>query len=137
MLRTTGALPRAASRAQQSIPFRRTYASGHHPPLSQGGRNRPVIIGLFGLAVPAWAWIYTQQTKSMVAPNLPGHALDPAERARTKRENAPSEPAHVHPEHHDPDLKAPFGVVHKQKRVDDPPDDRNHGALSERNRNRS
>lgn len=73
-------------------------------------------------------------TKPITPTNVSSPVLDPAEKARMKRENEVDTPRRVHPEHQDPELKAPFGVLHKPKRVDGPPDDRNHGSMSERNK---
>jgi hypothetical protein len=90
------------------------------------------IIGLVALAVPAVAWVTTRPAHPGVSQtNSPDH-LDPAAQARRARESAKK---HIHEEdRHPEDYKAPFGVVHKPKRVDGPPDSRNLKDLAERNR---
>ncbi|XXG94995.1 hypothetical protein Hte_001255 [Hypoxylon texense] len=133
---STNALPRVAYRAQQPLQFRRTY-SDKRPPLSHGGNNRTVIIALVAVAIPTLAWFSMRTTKPVAPTNVPSPTLDPAERTRVKRENAPDTPQRLHAEQQDPELKAPFGALHKAKRVDSPPDERNHQSLSDRSRERA
>lgn len=69
--------------------------------------------------------------------------LDPAAAKRARNEkNEKSENENelrrLHPEHEDPETFRPaFGQIHKQKRVDMPPDGRNHQALHDRARGRA
>ncbi|KAH9888189.1 hypothetical protein F4778DRAFT_410940 [Xylariomycetidae sp. FL2044] len=118
--------------------LRRTYADGHKAPLSQGGNNRGLIIGFVGIAVPTIAYLSTRRAAGVdidpaKMPSAPP-ALDPAAKKREKKETEPGTPKYKHPEHEDPELQASFGRVHKQKRVDGPPDDRNHQSLQDRQR---
>ncbi|KAI0203927.1 hypothetical protein F4808DRAFT_416294 [Astrocystis sublimbata] len=63
--------------------------------------------------------------------------LDPAGRSRQRKENEPDQAKYAHPEHIDPETYKPeFGRLHKPKRVDNPPDNQNHRALSEKARQR-
>ncbi|KAI1775642.1 hypothetical protein F4818DRAFT_440919 [Hypoxylon cercidicola] len=130
------ALPLAIYGAWQPMPFRRMYTD-KRPPLSQAGNNRTVIIALVAVALPTLAWFSMRTTKPITSTNVPSPVSDPAGKKRARRENEPDTPQALHPEQQDPELKAPFGAVHKPKRVDGPPDDRNHGSLSERNKNRA
>lgn len=86
------------------------------------------------MTIPALAWFYMRTDKPVTATNVPSPVLDPAERTRVKRENEPDAPQQVHHEQEDPELKAPFGALHKAKRVDGPPDARNHQSLSDRSK---
>ncbi|KAI5926884.1 hypothetical protein F4810DRAFT_653963 [Camillea tinctor] len=121
---------RATTIARQPIQKRLLSESSKRPPLVQGGNNRNIIIGLVGVTIPALAW-FTLKDGPMQATNVAAPTLDPALKLNERRENE-SLPKYRHPEHEDPELKAPFGQVHKRKRVDGPPDDRNHKSLSER-----
>ncbi|KAI1758998.1 hypothetical protein GGR53DRAFT_528192 [Hypoxylon sp. FL1150] len=130
------ALPRAICRTRQLLPSRRTYAD-ERPPLSHGGNNRPIIIALVAVTIPGLTWFFMRKDKPITPSSVSSPDLDPAERIRSRRENESDTPRPIHPEHEDPELKAPFGVVHKRKRVDGPPDDRNHASLSERNKSKA
>lgn len=158
---STNALSQTVHRTQQQMPFRRAY-SDKRPPLSHGGNNRtvyelhslymnypntpwsfllteqlPSIIALVAVAIPALAWFSMRTTKPVTSTNVPSPTLNPAERSRTKRENERDTPQALHAEQEDPELKAPFGALHKAKRVDGPPDGRNHQALSDRRKERA
>ncbi|KAI4867502.1 hypothetical protein F4820DRAFT_445950 [Hypoxylon rubiginosum] len=133
---STNALSQTVHRTQQQMPFRRAY-SDKRPPLSHGGNNRTVIIALVAVAIPALAWFSMRTTKPVTSTNVPSPTLNPAERSRTKRENERDTPQALHAEQEDPELKAPFGALHKAKRVDGPPDGRNHQALSDRRKERA
>ncbi|KAI1341344.1 hypothetical protein F5Y15DRAFT_353834 [Xylariaceae sp. FL0016] len=119
--------------------LRRTYADlGNKPPPSQGGSNRNVILGLAFAAVPVLAYLIMREP-AVVAPassTVADHGLDPAERSRARKEAGDDgKPKYTHPEHENPEeFKPPFGQQHKRKRVDGPPDDRNHQSLADRQR---
>ncbi|KAI0486355.1 hypothetical protein F4859DRAFT_511346 [Xylaria cf. heliscus] len=128
-----------ATTTRVSQPLRRTYVT-KRPIIPEGLGNRPYMIAaLVGIPVLVYFIIPprsnntpTPQPSSTRPPNL-----DPA--AAAKRNNrARSEPGQVkyaHPEHENPeDFKPAFGQLHKQKRVDGPPDGRNHQALADRAR---
>ena len=105
-------------------------------------------IALAGLTLPA-LYLYTSRSASGTHPAAAAQRdaevgrqrpdLDPAGDTRAKKEAsaaAGGQPKHVHPEHEDPEsFKPAFGRQHQRKRVDGPPDGRNHQALSERNQN--
>ncbi|KAK8045268.1 hypothetical protein PG993_005292 [Apiospora rasikravindrae] len=126
----------------------RTYSSQHKPPPSQGGNNRAIGIALVGLTLPA-LYLYTSRSASGTHPTAAAvrdleagykpPELDPAGKTRAKRaetEANDGKPKHMHPEDHHPELFKPeFGRQHMRKRVDGPPDERNHQALNDRNRN--
>ncbi|KAI1078280.1 hypothetical protein F5B20DRAFT_548668 [Whalleya microplaca] len=126
-------LARAASQTRGARPLRRTFTEGRPPP-AHGGSNQRVVIGLVAISIPALAWFTMRPVKLQATHVAAPGGLDPAARARLKRETEPEVPVHRHPEHEDPELKAAFGVPHKKKRVDGQPDDRNHKSMSERNR---
>ncbi|KAK7942839.1 uncharacterized protein PG986_011952 [Apiospora aurea] len=126
----------------------RTYSSQHKPPPSQGGNNRAIGIALIGLTLPA-LYLYTSRSASGTHPTAAAQRdieagykrpdLDPAGKVRaTKEETAANggQSKHMHPEDRDPEtFKPPFGLQHPRKRVDGPPEERNHQALNDRNRN--
>jgi hypothetical protein len=60
---------------------------------------------------------------------------DPGSRSKAAKEKlAEDGRRHTHPEHREPEkYKPPFGQLHQNKRVDGPPDGRNHQALNDRN----
>ncbi|KAI1496575.1 hypothetical protein F5X99DRAFT_399905 [Biscogniauxia marginata] len=124
---------RSIVQGQQQIQ-RRCYAdSSGRPPLAHGGHNRTLIFGIVGVTVPALAW-FALRDDAEQATKVAAPLLDPGLKTREKREAEPSAPKYKHAEDDDPELKAPFGQVHKRKRVDGPPDERNHQSLSDRNR---
>jgi hypothetical protein len=92
------------------------------------------------VAVPA---IYLLATSGRPVANTnetPGpKQSDPAKRAREKKENTPNSSQVIeHQEDREPEkFKVAFGQLHSQKRVDGAPDERNHQALSDKNRQRS
>ncbi|KAK8069700.1 hypothetical protein PG994_006316 [Apiospora phragmitis] len=126
----------------------RTYSSQHKPPPSQGGNNRAIGIALIGVTLPA-LYLYSSRsasgTHATAAAQRDTEAgyqrpdLDPAGKTRASKEAleaAGGQRKHTHPEHLDPEtFKPAFGRQHQRKRVDGPPDGRNHQALNERNQN--
>ncbi|KAK6851277.1 hypothetical protein PG990_007828 [Apiospora arundinis] len=126
----------------------RTYSTTHKPAPSQGGNNRFIALGLIGLTLPA-LYLYTSRSASGTHPTAAvqrdaeaGYKrshLDPADKARARKEEiaaAGGQPKHMHPEDEDPATYKPgFGRQHQRKRVDGPPDGRNHQALNDRNQN--
>ncbi|KAI1756576.1 hypothetical protein F4782DRAFT_272013 [Xylaria castorea] len=118
-----------------SQPLRRKYATQR--PTLPGGNNRPLMIAAL-VGIPALAYFIIpskpipQQSAEVRAPNL-----DPAAAKRRRHENEHDRPRYAHPEHEHPeDYKPEFGQLHKAKRVDGPPDGRNHQSLSDRARQR-
>ncbi|KAK8116093.1 hypothetical protein PG984_012595 [Apiospora sp. TS-2023a] len=124
----------------------RTYATSDKPPPSQGGNNRTIGTALVGLTLPA-LYLYTSRSDSGTHPTAAAAQdagykrpdLDPAAKARARKEETLAnggQPKHMHPEDHDPAaFKPEFGRQHQRKRVDGPPDGRNHKDLNDRNRN--
>ncbi|KAI1739291.1 hypothetical protein F4680DRAFT_142211 [Xylaria scruposa] len=121
--------------ARVSQPLRRTYATQR--PTLPGGDNKPLMIAAL-VGIPALAYFIIPsrsdkpipQTTQVRAPNL-----DPAADARRRHENESSHAKYAHPEHlHPEEYKPEFGQLHKRKRVDGPPDGRNHQSLSDRAR---
>ncbi|KAI0017665.1 hypothetical protein F4780DRAFT_584215 [Xylariomycetidae sp. FL0641] len=158
---TINTLARSAARASASSRLtmqngfrqqsRRAYSDGR-PPLPQGGNTRPIqglspththvhpgsFLALVAVTIPALAW-YTlgggaAKAGQPASDGRPPAALNPAERMRQRRADEPDAPKYKHPEHEDPKFRARFGEPHAQKRVDSPPDGRNHQALQDRNR---
>ncbi|KAI1333244.1 hypothetical protein F5Y16DRAFT_355221 [Xylariaceae sp. FL0255] len=138
----------AVSRAILQSP-RRTYADSHtprdprppRPPLSTGGANQPIIIGLL-VGIPVLALLVFSSGRRRVedakrADPPPPPDSDPAGTARVRKADAEgSRFRDRHPEHEHPDeYRPPFGQLHKAKRNDEPPDERNHqSAQGERRR---
>ncbi|CAJ2501166.1 Uu.00g040190.m01.CDS01 [Anthostomella pinea] len=114
-------------------PLTRTYADSK-PPLAHGGHNRGLIIALVGITVPALGYFTMMREVKTDPTKISAPALDPAARKRERDAAEPDRPKYIHPEHEDPELQAPFGRVHKRKRVDGPLDDRNHQSLQDRQR---
>ncbi|ORY62529.1 uncharacterized protein BCR38DRAFT_486799 [Pseudomassariella vexata] len=120
---------------------KRPYAT-QRPPLSHGGSNKPIIIGLVALTVPATYMAYqrTEVAYSTPFPDDPAKIptppqLDPVARFRNAKEANANGRKHLHPEHLEPEVYKPaFGRVHQRKRVDGPPDGRNHKDLNDRNK---
>ncbi|KAI0416075.1 hypothetical protein F5X98DRAFT_376055 [Xylaria grammica] len=134
---------RAASRNGPTVTPRgpqRAYATGR-PTLPQGGgNNRPLMIAaLVGVPVLAYFMIPSRPTKAAggaaaAAGSRPPN-LDPAAAKRVRDENEPEERKYAHPEHKNPEeFKPAFGQLHQQKRVDMPPDGKNHQSLNDRSR---
>ncbi|KAI0596676.1 hypothetical protein F4775DRAFT_290380 [Biscogniauxia sp. FL1348] len=135
LVRSVGRIstPRAAAMARHHIQKRSLTTSSGRPSLSQGGHNRNIILGVAGITIPALAW-FAMKDDSVHATKVAAPTLDPAMKAHERHEHASSLPKYKHPEDEDPELNVPFGRVHKRKRVDGVPDERNHKALAERNR---
>ncbi|TGJ84312.1 hypothetical protein E0Z10_g4470 [Xylaria hypoxylon] len=114
----------------------RAYAT-ERPTLPQGSGNKPMMIAAL-VGIPALAYFIIPSRPTKPAPETAAKRrpnLDPAAPKRIRNENEPDEPKYVHPEHENPDeFKPAFGQLHKQKRVDTPPDGKNHQALSDRAR---
>ncbi|KAI1428211.1 hypothetical protein F5Y12DRAFT_711528 [Xylaria sp. FL1777] len=119
-----------------SQPLHRTYATSRPSlPGSSGGNRQLMFAALVGIPALVYFMIPSRPTKptpaAKRAPNL-----DPAARKRERDENEPDSRKYVHPEHENPEeFKPEFGQLHKQKRVDTPPDGRHHQALNDRARN--
>ncbi|KAI1823639.1 hypothetical protein F4861DRAFT_312330 [Xylaria intraflava] len=116
---------------------KRTYAADG-PPMSQGGRNRPFIIGAL-VAVPVLAYflIPPRSEAGQTQGQVRRPDLDPAAKERSRKTQEPSGVGvkYVHPEHmHPEEFKPPFGQLHRPKRVDMPPDGRHHQSLTDRAR---
>ncbi|KAI1847639.1 hypothetical protein JX265_000877 [Neoarthrinium moseri] len=135
---------RQSSRAAQQLARgagARSYSSANPPP-AQGGANRTLILGLVAVTVPAVYLLSTRNAKAQEKPAAekthapPQVHPDPAERARLAKEKLAANDGKVkyeHPEHLEPDKYKPaFGRVHERKRVDGPPDGRNHQELHDR-----
>ncbi|KAI0102225.1 hypothetical protein GGR51DRAFT_562896 [Nemania sp. FL0031] len=118
-----------------SHPFRRTYVT-QRPMLPKGiPNNKPLMIaGLVG--IPAIAYMMIPPRAAPKHTRAPGETLAPnLDPAAEKRAHSEADRKYVHPEHENPDdYKPRFGEVHKHKRVDTPPDGRNHQSLSDRAR---
>ncbi|KAI1431588.1 hypothetical protein GGR50DRAFT_678803 [Xylaria sp. CBS 124048] len=154
--RILNTLIRSATRiASQNGPKHMTWRpprlySTEGPPMSHGGKNRPLIIaGLLGVPAIAYFMIPPRPgqgvsagagagtAKKTTADNVKRPGLDPAARSRERKEvddiGVPAK--YAHPEHLDPEeFKPAFGLKHKQKRVDYPPDERHHQAMNDRAR---
>ncbi|KAI0966780.1 hypothetical protein F4678DRAFT_266261 [Xylaria arbuscula] len=135
---------RAASRNGGGIPqLRRTYAT--EQPSMPAGNNRggrPRMLAAL-LALPVLAYILIPSKPAKQAPSTQAAAaaatkspnLDPAARKRERAANEPDERKYMYPEHKNPEEFRPaFGQLHKQKRVDTPPDGKHHQALNDRAR---
>ncbi|KAK7931411.1 hypothetical protein PG985_002123 [Apiospora marii] len=144
--RTLGRTSQTSSRVD-ACRTGRTYATMDKPPPSQGGNNRAIGLALVGLTLPA-LYLYSSRSASGTHPTAAAAAqtaasarpdLDPAGKTRAKKEESAAnggQPKHMHPEDHDPAAFKPgFGRQHERKRVDGPPDARNHQELNDRNRN--
>ncbi|KAI0863260.1 hypothetical protein F4860DRAFT_79628 [Xylaria cubensis] len=121
--------------ARVSQPLRRKYATQR--PTLPGGDNKPLMIAAL-VGIPALAYFIIPsrsdksipQTTEIRRPNL-----DPAAASKRRHENESGQAKYAHPEHLNPEeYKPEFGRLHKQKRVDGPPDARNHQTLSDRAR---
>ncbi|KAK8121050.1 hypothetical protein PG999_005170 [Apiospora kogelbergensis] len=143
----------------------KTYATHAKIPPSQGGNNRTIYgsnqltfcvfspsysaIAVAGLTLPA-LYLFSSRSASGTHPTAEAAqrdaeaaqrraASDPAAKARARKEELAAsggQPKHIHPEHLDPETYKPaFGRQHQRKRVDGPPDGRNHQALNDRNAN--
>ncbi|KAK8097940.1 uncharacterized protein PG998_013426 [Apiospora kogelbergensis] len=127
----------------------KTYATHAKIPPSQGGNNRTIAIAVAGLTLPA-LYLFSSRSASGTHPTAEAAqrdaeaaqrraASDPAAKARARKEELAAsggQPKHIHPEHLDPETYKPaFGRQHQRKRVDGPPDGRNHQALNDRNAN--
>ncbi|KAI0160282.1 hypothetical protein GGR57DRAFT_414562 [Xylariaceae sp. FL1272] len=128
--------------SRTSLQFAKRYASQQtpRPPLSHGGNNRPIIIGLVA-AVPFLAYYIMSPSSTRATTETTAIRGDPdSDPAARKRERAAVEedgPKYLHPETKNPeDFKPAFGQLHKVKRVDSPPDERNHQALQDKQRQR-
>ncbi|KAF7542035.1 hypothetical protein G7054_g144 [Neopestalotiopsis clavispora] len=125
-----------------SLSTKRTYATAGKPPLSQGGHNRNLIIALVGISLPTLYLWQTRNSQSAARPvDHPVPAVmnsDPAAKARAAKEAKEERGGTVkyeHPEDREPERYKPaFGRQHERKRVDGPPDGRNHAELHERQR---
>ncbi|ETS78047.1 hypothetical protein PFICI_10109 [Pestalotiopsis fici W106-1] len=125
-----------------SVSTNRTYATAGKPPMSQGGSNRNIIIALVGVSLPTLYLWQTRnshyQTRSIDHPPPAALNSDPAARARAAREALEERGGKVkyeHPEDREPErFKPAFGRQHERKRVDGPPDGRNHHDLHEKQR---
>ncbi|KAI1489711.1 hypothetical protein F5X96DRAFT_594807 [Biscogniauxia mediterranea] len=135
LVRSVGRIstPRAAAMARHQISKRSLTTNSERPSLAQGGHNRNIIIGVAAITVPALAW-FAMRDDSVHATKVAAPTLDPAMKTHERHENASNLPKYNHPEDEDPELNVPFGQVHKRKRVDGVPDERNHKAMAERNR---
>ncbi|KAI0436707.1 hypothetical protein F4803DRAFT_572016 [Xylaria telfairii] len=115
---------------------RRTYATGR-PTLPEGSGKKPLMIAaLVGIPALAYFIIPPRTNKAIPQPaEVRAPNLDPAATKHHRDENEPDQVKYAHPEHKSPEeFKPAFGQLHKQKRVDSPPDGRNHQALSDRAR---
>ncbi|KAM0807400.1 hypothetical protein AB5N19_07740 [Seiridium cardinale] len=134
---------RAARQLNSSMRVR-AYANSGKPPLSHGGSNRNIIIALVGISLPTLYLWQTRNANTHVKPLPDGHPTaaspntDPAGKARAAKEQAQERDGKVkyeHPEDRDPEkFKPEFGRLHERKRVDGPPDGRNHQELHDRQR---
>ncbi|KAI4604106.1 hypothetical protein KJ359_000234 [Pestalotiopsis sp. 9143b] len=139
---------RQSSRAVQqagTLSTKRTYSASGKPPLSHGGYNRNLIIALVGISLPT-LYLWSTRNSAAVSAGLPeGHhspaelQSDPAARSRLAKEQLEARGGKVkyeHPEDREPErFKPAFGRQHERKRVDGPPEGRNHAELHERQRN--
>jgi hypothetical protein len=91
------------------------------------------ILGLVAVTVPTLGW-FAMGPREVSTQAAANPELDPAARKKAAKETEDSSPKYIHPEHRDDELQAPFGQLHKKKRVDGPPDDRNHQSLNDRQR---
>ncbi|KAI1259271.1 hypothetical protein F5Y18DRAFT_410270 [Xylariaceae sp. FL1019] len=128
------------SRITQQFAKRHSSQQTPRPPLSHGGNNRPIIVGLVA-AVPFLAYYIIAPSRSTANDETTSIRGDPdSDPAARKRERAAVEedgPKYLHPEQKNPeDYKPAFGQRHKVKRVDSPPDERNHQALQDKQRQR-
>ncbi|KXJ95978.1 hypothetical protein Micbo1qcDRAFT_217743 [Microdochium bolleyi] len=131
-------IARTAGQAARTT-TRRSYATAERPPLAQGGNNRNVIIGLTTVSVTALGYFYMREAspgKDNVAANSSSAIVEnqdnvqfskpdpkrPKTREERQREGQ-------HPEDLDDKYRANFGVRHAQKRVDEPPNNRNHQEM--------
>ncbi|KAI0450588.1 hypothetical protein F5B21DRAFT_422564 [Xylaria acuta] len=121
-----------------SQPLRRTYAT-QRPTLPEGSGNKAFMIAaLVGIPALAYFIIPPRSNKSIPQPaEARAPNLDPAATQRHRDETEPDQVKYAHPEHKNPEeFKPAFGQLHKQKRVDGPPDGRHHQALTDRARQR-
>ncbi|KAH7034860.1 uncharacterized protein B0I36DRAFT_360327 [Microdochium trichocladiopsis] len=121
---------------------RRSYATTDRPPLAQGGSNRNVIIGLTTVSVTALAYFYTREKNpgkdNTIANSSSAIVNNPEPLKFADRQPKPPKSREErqgdvqHPEDLDDSYRAPFGVQHARKRVDEPPSNRNHETLTQR-----
>ncbi|TRX97743.1 hypothetical protein FHL15_001498 [Xylaria flabelliformis] len=124
-----------ATTARVSQPLRRKYATQR--PTLPGGDNKPLMIAAL-VGIPALAYfIIPSRSDKPITPTTEVRApnLDPAAASKRRHENESDHARYAHPEHLNPEeYKPEFGRLHKAKRVDGPPDNRNHQTLSDRAR---
>lgn len=88
-------------------------------------------------------YLWQAQNAQAIARPVPDNRMiagppqtDPASRVREYKEQLEARGGKVkyeHPEHREPErFKPAFGQVHERKRVDGPPDGRNHKELNDR-----
>ncbi|GAW25175.1 hypothetical protein SAMD00023353_0203020 [Rosellinia necatrix] len=123
-------------------PVSQRISTTARPLLPGSNGNRPLIFAaLVGIPALAYYIIPSRAAKSLqqgpdpaVAVSRPPN-LDPAADKRRRGRRAEEQRRYAHPEHEDPAaFKPAFGLPHRHKRVDGPPDGRHHQALSDRAR---
>ncbi|KAI1813317.1 hypothetical protein GGS20DRAFT_489799 [Poronia punctata] len=155
---TTRSVPRV------SQPLKRTYATERPNFPGSGNinnnNNRNLLIGA-SVGLPALAYFMipspkpepaisvSSESETTMTPSssttsppatpkkqqLSGQANRSHNRKKAEEEDEHGGPRYLHPEMRDPDkYKPPFGQLHAKKRVDGPPDGRNHQNMSDRQR---
>jgi len=123
---------------------RRSYATADRPPLAHGGNNRNIIIGLTTVSVTAAGYFLVREKdpgSDNVTANKSGaivnnfDAIQPPQlNAKPPKTREERQREGQHPEDLDPKYRAEFGRQHARKRVDEPPSNRNHQALSDKSK---